>query len=190
MGNGAAADWKRIGLNGREVPVGGRTLRFWLGGAGVLALAALVCLVGLAEQPFYTKGEPREAVVVWEMAHGGGLVLPLRNGTEIPSKPPFFHWLGLIASQATGGVSELSTRLPSALLSIATVFVVYAFWLQSSFVSADTRLLDVHQNVPLLLVALGVLVCLISGQFDLSVGGMATLTCYMTVGLDFDVRPE
>ena len=65
----------------------------------VLVLAAVVCFRGIAEQPFYTKGEPREAVVVWEMAHGGGLILPLRNGTEIPSKPPFFHWLALLASR-------------------------------------------------------------------------------------------
>jgi 4-amino-4-deoxy-L-arabinose transferase-like glycosyltransferase len=93
----------------------------------VLALAALVCLRGIGEQPFYTKGEPREAIVVWEMAHGGGVVLPLRNGTEIPSKPPFFHWLGLLASSSTGGVSELSVRLPSALLAIAAVVAVYAF---------------------------------------------------------------
>lgn len=126
--------------------MGGRTLRFWLGGAGVLVLSALVCLTGLAEQPFYTKGEPREAVVVWEMAHGGGFVLPLRNGTEIPSKPPFFHWLGLIASGLTGGVSELSTRLPSAVLSIATVFLVYVFGatmgrLRSGWLAATALLL-------------------------------------------------
>jgi ribose/xylose/arabinose/galactoside ABC-type transport system permease subunit len=63
------------------------------------------------------------------------------------------------------------------------VFVGYSVWLGEAFVSASQRLLDVHQNVPLLLVALGLLVCLVSGQFDLSVGGMATLTTYMTVGL-------
>ena len=63
------------------------------------------------------------------------------------------------------------------------VFVGYAFWLGEFFTSANQRLLDVHQNVPLLLVALALTVCLVSGQFDLSVGGMATLTCYLTVGL-------
>jgi ribose/xylose/arabinose/galactoside ABC-type transport system permease subunit len=63
------------------------------------------------------------------------------------------------------------------------VFVGYGLWLGEAFVSANQRLLDIHQNVPLLLVALALLVCLVSGQFDLSVGGMATLTTYMTVGL-------
>src|SRR5262245_64131689 len=126
--------------------VGGRAGRFWLGGLAVLALAALVCLSGISEQPFYTKGEPREAVVVWEMAHGGGVVLPLRNGSEIPSKPPFFHWLALLASRLTGGVNELSARLPSASLAVAAVVAVYAFGatvgpLRAGWLSATALLL-------------------------------------------------
>ena len=63
------------------------------------------------------------------------------------------------------------------------LFAAYAVWLGEKFISTNSRLLDVHQNVPLLLIALGLTVCLISGQFDLSVGGMATLTTYLTVGL-------
>jgi 4-amino-4-deoxy-L-arabinose transferase-like glycosyltransferase len=93
----------------------------------VVAIAAALYLTGLSELPFYTKGEPREALVVWEMANGSSLVLPLRNGTEIPSKPPFFHWLGLISSSALGTVSELSARLPSALLAVVAVTAVYLF---------------------------------------------------------------
>jgi 4-amino-4-deoxy-L-arabinose transferase-like glycosyltransferase len=80
------------------------------------------------------------------MANGGGLVLPLRNGTEIPSKPPFFHWLGLLASGLTGEVSELSVRLPSALLAIAAVVATYAFGatagpLRSGWLAATALLL-------------------------------------------------
>jgi ribose/xylose/arabinose/galactoside ABC-type transport system permease subunit len=63
------------------------------------------------------------------------------------------------------------------------VFAWYAIWLGEKFLNTNPRLLDVHQNVPLLLIALGLTVCLISGQFDLSVGGMATLTTYLAVGL-------
>lgn len=63
------------------------------------------------------------------------------------------------------------------------VFIAYAVWLGDTFAASSSRLLDVHQNVPLLLIALGLTVCLISGQFDLSVGGMATLTTYLVVGL-------
>lgn len=113
--------WRPVGV-GRS-----RQIRLWVGGSAVAALGAILCLSGIGSQPFYTKGEPREALVVWEMAHGGGLVLPLRNGTEIPSKPPLYHWLALATAQVTGRVDELAARLPSALLSIGAVLAVYAF---------------------------------------------------------------
>jgi len=103
------------------------TSKLLAGAAAVIVVSAALYLTGLAEIPFYTKGEPREALVVWEMENGTSLVLPLRNGTEIPSKPPFFHWLGLIASMALGEVSELSTRLPSALLAVLAVAGTYMF---------------------------------------------------------------
>lgn len=97
------------------------------GAVAVVAIASALYLTGLAELPFYTKGEPREAIVAWDMAHGSSLVLPLRNGTEIPSKPPFFHWLALLTSHAMGAVTELSTRLPSAILAILAVLGTYLF---------------------------------------------------------------
>lgn len=107
--------------------LGKPTSKLLAGAVAVIAVSSALYLTGLSEIPFYTKGEPREALVVWEMANGSSLVLPLRNGTEIPSKPPFFHWLGLLASIALGSVSELSTRLPSALLAIAGLTGTYMF---------------------------------------------------------------
>ncbi len=92
-----------------------------------MVLAGLTNFLGISDLPFYTKGEPREAVVVWEMASDGGLVLPMRNGDEVPSKPPLFHWLGLVSSTALGQVDELSTRTPSAVLAILMTLAVYAF---------------------------------------------------------------
>ncbi|MBM4242217.1 MAG: phospholipid carrier-dependent glycosyltransferase [Deltaproteobacteria bacterium] len=106
----------------------GKPLSTLLAGAiAVLLLSSALYLTGLADVPFYTKGEPREALVVWEMTHGSSLVLPLRNGSEIPSKPPFFHWLALLVALVRGVVDELGMRLPSALLAIATVLGTYLF---------------------------------------------------------------
>ena len=118
-----------------------------LGALLVAAIASLACLWGIGETPFYTKGEPREALVVWEMTHGGGVVLPLRNGTEIPSKPPFFHWLALLATHLVGGLSELSMRLPSAVMSIVAVVAVYLFAaivgrVRSGWIAATSLLLS------------------------------------------------
>jgi len=84
-------------------------------GVAVALVAFAVYVVPTVDTPFYTKGEAREAVLVQAMAQSGNYVLPLRNGTEIPSKPPLFHWLGALASVGAGGVTEAATRLPSVL---------------------------------------------------------------------------
>src|SRR6266446_3892204 len=75
-------------------------------GLVVVAAWAGLELYGLGKAPFHTKGEPREALVVWEMTHGGGWILPRRNGVELPSKPPLFHWLGAITSLIHGDTDE------------------------------------------------------------------------------------
>ena len=98
-----------------------------LGAAGVVAAWTLLSLWGLGAAPFHTKGEPREALVVWEMTHGSSWVLPLRNGTELPSKPPLFHWLGALTATAQGELDEWSVRLPSALTSLlGSLLVLWA----------------------------------------------------------------
>jgi ribose/xylose/arabinose/galactoside ABC-type transport system permease subunit len=67
--------------------------------------------------------------------------------------------------------------------AFVAVFAIYSIWLGGLFLNPGTRLLDVHSNTPVLLLALSVTVTLISGQFDLSVGSMATLAAFLTVGL-------
>src|SRR5262245_44589533 len=90
----------------------------FLTGCGLFLLCALLYLWGLGAVPFYTKGEPREATVVWEIYTNGEWILPLRNGHIIPSKPPLFHWLGTITSFVWGDLTEWTIRLPSALLAL------------------------------------------------------------------------
>ncbi len=92
----------------------------------IVALWAGATLWRLGAAPFYSKGEPREGLVVWEMTHGGGWILPRRNGTELPSKPPLFHWLGALTSLAAGEVNEATIRFPSALLSLIGLLGVFA----------------------------------------------------------------
>ncbi len=81
-------------------------------------------LVNLGGYPLYTKGEPREAVTIYDIVHGGGWILPARAGVEIPSKPLLMHWLAALVSLVTG-VTEFSVRLPTAALGIAGVLVCY-----------------------------------------------------------------
>jgi 4-amino-4-deoxy-L-arabinose transferase-like glycosyltransferase len=91
----------------------------------VLAWGVLT-LWGLDAAPFATVGEPREGLVVWEMASGGGWILPRPNGADIPSKPPLFHWLGAATALLRGEVDEWSIRFPSALMSLAGLLAVFA----------------------------------------------------------------
>jgi len=94
-----------------------------------IAILAGFCLVllffGLGELPFYSRGEPREGLVVWEMYSSGNWILPAVNGDYIPFKPPLFHWLALLVSYVFGRVDEFTLRLPSALLATAAVLVIY-----------------------------------------------------------------
>jgi hypothetical protein len=77
------------------------------------AAALVVYLVGAAGVPFYDKAEPREALVVRALLEGRGIALPMRDGVEVPSKPPFFHWLAALAVAAGVRPEELAIRLPS-----------------------------------------------------------------------------
>jgi len=75
----------------------------------------------LGEGPIYRTMEGREALVMQEIANTGNWVLPLRNGETIPSKPPLFHWGGVLLATLTGGVSPWSVRFPNALFSALSV---------------------------------------------------------------------
>ena len=95
-----------------------------------ISLISAVCLLlffrGIGVKPFYDKAEAREALVIWEIHNSGNWILPLRNGEEIPAKPPFYHWLGALASSIVGRVDELTSRLPSAVLGTIGVLLTYA----------------------------------------------------------------
>jgi 4-amino-4-deoxy-L-arabinose transferase-like glycosyltransferase len=93
----------------------------------LLIVGVALYLVNLGGYPLYTKGEPREAVTVFDIVHGGGVILPQRAGVEIPSKPLLMHWIAAIVSLVVGSVNEFSVRLPSAGLAIAGVIVCYFY---------------------------------------------------------------
>lgn len=93
----------------------------------LLLLGFLLYFGKLGQIPFYNYAESKEALVVWEMVHGGGWILPLRNGTEIPRKPPLFHWVGSSVALLAGQVNEFTVRFPSAFFATATVLLTFFF---------------------------------------------------------------
>lgn len=96
---------------------------FWL----LALLSALVILPFLGETIFYTKGEPREAIVAFSMLESGNWILPVNYGTDIAYKPPFLYWCIATVSTLFGSVSEYSSRLPSAIAFLAMQLVFFSF---------------------------------------------------------------
>jgi len=90
-------------------------------------LCGLLFFSYLGAVPFFNKGEPREAVVVQDIFLHGNWLFPLKGGTEVPSKPPLFHWFGGFASIAWGQVTEATVRFPSALFATLGIFTLYFF---------------------------------------------------------------
>lgn len=91
-----------------------------------IAMAMLLPFIGMAD--FYSKGEPREAVVAYTMLENGNWILPINNGGDIPYKPPFFHWCIAFFSLLPGHVNEYTSRLPSALALIFMTMGGFAFF--------------------------------------------------------------
>ena len=96
---------------------------FWF----IALLSTLVIIPFLGETIFYSKGEPREAIVAYSMLESGNWILPLNYGTDIAYKPPFLYWSIAAISAIFGGVSEFSSRLPSAIAFLAMQFVFFGF---------------------------------------------------------------
>src|SRR5262245_63957616 len=103
-----------------------------MGGNGMRAalLVTGICLVlfftGLGAVPFYTRGEPREALVAREMLRTGEWLVPSRPEGELTRKPPLYYWIAASTLTALPGRPELAARLPSAILGTLGVLVTWA----------------------------------------------------------------
>lgn len=100
-----------------------RKKAFWF----IALLSVLVIVPFLGETIFYSKGEPREAIVAFSILESGNWILPLNYGTDIAYKPPFLYWSIAVFSAILGEVTEFTSRLPSALSFIAMQLVFFVF---------------------------------------------------------------
>ncbi len=96
----------------------------------VLAGLLLVTFAAfLGQTMFYSKGEPREAVVAVSMLNQGNWILPVSVGADIPYKPPMLAWIIAVFGWLNGGhVTEFLSRLPSALAATAMILCVFRFY--------------------------------------------------------------
>jgi 4-amino-4-deoxy-L-arabinose transferase-like glycosyltransferase len=93
----------------------------------LVALCGVLYFPYLGSTPFFDKGEPREALAVQDIVQRGEWLFPLKKATDIPSKPPLFHWSAALASEVTGRLSESTIRFPSAIYATLGVLLLYLF---------------------------------------------------------------
>jgi 4-amino-4-deoxy-L-arabinose transferase-like glycosyltransferase len=105
----------------------------------LVGLCVLLYFPYLGSTPFFDKGEPREALAVQDIVQRGEWLVPLKRATEVPSKPPLFHWTAALTARITGKLNEVTIRFPSALYATLGVLLLYAFG--RKLFGADTALL-------------------------------------------------
>ena len=88
-------------------------------------LGALLFLPGLGLRDLWNPDEARYAEVAREMRLESSWAIPRLNGEVYTQKPPLLFWLIIASSFLTGGVGEVSARLPSALAAIGTILLVF-----------------------------------------------------------------
>lgn len=93
----------------------------------------------------------------------------------------------VLLSPAAGGsgwtLSEALIGSATLVAFLILIFGVFGGWLGGEFLNNTSLTFDIYQNVPVLLISVGVMIALSSGQFDLSAGSLATLSVFLTVGL-------
>jgi 4-amino-4-deoxy-L-arabinose transferase-like glycosyltransferase len=89
-----------------------------------LALATLFCFTGLGAPPLRASDEPRVAGIAWTMQHEGHWLVPYLSDRPFLEHPPLAYAL-IGASLAAFGANETAARLPAALASLATSWLVF-----------------------------------------------------------------
>jgi len=95
------------------------TVKVLLAALGIFALY----FAGLGSYPLLDRDEPVYGQFVKEMAHGDWLT-PHYLGHILFDKPPFTYWL-MSSSVRVFGQNEFALRLPSALMAVLLILIVY-----------------------------------------------------------------
>lgn len=92
----------------------------------IFFIPAVLFFYRLDAFPFYILDEAHNAEAAREMLEQSDLLVPTYNYELRTDKPPLHYWLSILAYKLLG-VSELSSRIGSAIVGVLTVFLVYLF---------------------------------------------------------------
>lgn len=93
-------------------------------GLFVLFLAAIILLPFLGASPLTDPNEPVYGQTAKEMLLAGDWLSPRIFGHFWYDKPPLFYWLEML-SYSLVGISDWSSRIPSAVIAMATAVYIY-----------------------------------------------------------------
>jgi putative flippase GtrA len=94
-------------------------------GLGLLTFILAIRVLTLGLYPLYDPSESRYAEMGRKMLETGNWVTPLIDyGVPFWGKPPLTVWI-TAASLWLGGINDFSARLPSVLLSLGTVWIIF-----------------------------------------------------------------
>ncbi|MEC4983298.1 MAG: glycosyltransferase family 39 protein [Oscillatoria sp. PMC 1068.18] len=112
--------WGRLGKTIRRHDAGIE----WLWISGLLLAALVLYLTNLGGLPLRDWDEGTIAQVAKEIWQGEDWLFPTLWGEPYLNKPPLIHW-AIASLYSLAGVSEWTTRLPSALLTAVSVPLLY-----------------------------------------------------------------
>jgi 4-amino-4-deoxy-L-arabinose transferase-like glycosyltransferase len=103
----------------------------------VICAAVLMTAIHLAStRGLWSSLETQSAQIAREFLAGTDLIVPHLNGAEDNEKPAFYFWLVALFSFLTGGVTELSARLPSLAAALGITAVFFALAKKSALLTA------------------------------------------------------
>jgi 4-amino-4-deoxy-L-arabinose transferase-like glycosyltransferase len=90
----------------------------------LLSLCAILFFFHLGKDPLWDGDEGMHAATSKDMILSGDWITPTLNGEKFYDKPVLYNWF-VALSLLVFGFDEFAARLPSALLGVGCVFVVY-----------------------------------------------------------------
>ncbi len=95
-------------------------------GLGALVLYIVLYILPLGYLPLTIPDEARYAEIPREMLNSGNWIVPHLDGLRYFEKPPLGYWVGAVAI-ALFGENPFAVRLPSAIATATTAYLVYLF---------------------------------------------------------------
>ncbi len=138
----------------------------------LFALAMFLAFSGMSDKPFYSKGEPREALVAQSMVETNNWILPKRYGDEFATKPPFSHWIAASFAELLGESNELTSRLPSLLMSLISLAAIF------TLLSREVSLKVGFATSLILITSIEWHRASITSRVDMTLAGMVLLALY------------